>query len=145
MESSRLATTGSCVLDTHIWIWLLADQARLSRKTIVWLEEAAQQCPLLVPSICVWELAMLEKDSRVELPEPIDEWVKKSLSDWRIRKVDLTPEIMLESVHLPGRFHADPADRMIVATASLFKLPVVTNDKKILAYGKSGHVSVVRG
>lgn len=43
-------------------------------------------------------------------------------------------ETGLKSVALPGAFHADPAGRMIVATARRLAAPLVTRDEKILAY-----------
>jgi PIN domain nuclease of toxin-antitoxin system len=46
----------------------------------------------------------------------------------------LTPEICVESAELPGEFHGDPADQIIVATARLLAVPVVTSDRKILDY-----------
>ncbi len=49
----------------------------------------------------------------------------------------------MESVQLPGSFHADPADRMIVATARIAGAMLVTRDRRILDYGELGHVAVM--
>jgi len=46
----------------------------------------------------------------------------------------LTPEVAIESTHLPLPFHRDPADQIIVATARLHRCPLVTSDEKILRY-----------
>lgn len=48
--------------------------------------------------------------------------------------VELSPQIALESCDLPGKFHDDPADRIIVATARIHALELITKDKKILDY-----------
>lgn len=56
----------------------------------------------------------------------------------------LIPEIAVESVQLPDSFHGDPADRMIVATARVHQLTLLTHDKKILDYAKKEYVSVMR-
>jgi PIN domain nuclease of toxin-antitoxin system len=55
--------------------------------------------------------------------------------------MQLSPEIIVESTRLPGEFHKDPADQLIVATARLLNCPVVTEDAKILNYP---HVSTIR-
>jgi PIN domain nuclease of toxin-antitoxin system len=46
----------------------------------------------------------------------------------------LTPEIAIESTQLPGEFHRDPADQIIVATARIYNCPLLTSDKKIIDY-----------
>ena len=51
-----------------------------------------------------------------------------------VQLLPLTPEIAIESTRLPGPFHKDPAGRILVATARVLNLPVVTEDQKILSY-----------
>jgi PIN domain nuclease of toxin-antitoxin system len=51
-----------------------------------------------------------------------------------VRLVELTPRICVESTQLPGAFHRDPADQIIVATARVLDVPLVTVDGKILEY-----------
>jgi len=51
-----------------------------------------------------------------------------------VRVVELTPEIATESTRLPGEFHKDPADQIIVATARILKCKLVTSDERILKY-----------
>ena len=51
-----------------------------------------------------------------------------------------TPAIALDSVRLPGDFHADPADRLIIATARYWRVPLFTADQAILDYAAGGHV-----
>jgi len=51
-----------------------------------------------------------------------------------IRLLDLTPQIAIESTQLPGEFHRDPADQIIVATARIHDCPLLTVDDKILDY-----------
>ncbi len=52
----------------------------------------------------------------------------------------LTPEIAIDAANLPGSFHPDPADRLIVATARAHGATLLTTDAKILAYS---HVSTL--
>ena len=55
----------------------------------------------------------------------------------------IEPAIAVDSVRLPGRFHADPADRMIVATARRCGVPLVTADRAILSYAANGRLLAV--
>jgi PIN domain nuclease of toxin-antitoxin system len=57
--------------------------------------------------------------------------------------VPLTPEIALESTRLPAPFHGDPADRIIAATARRFSARLLTKDRKLLAYGRQGHLTLL--
>jgi PIN domain nuclease of toxin-antitoxin system len=52
----------------------------------------------------------------------------------KIDVIDLNAQIIIDSTHLPGSFHRDPADRMIVATSRVLKAPLITSDSKILKY-----------
>ena len=71
---------------------------------------------------------------------PVHEWFGKALAYPGNRVIELTSEIAIESTELPGEFHRDPADQIIVATARLYDSPLVTSDGKILQYP---HVNTV--
>ena len=60
--------------------------------------------------------------------------MESALARSGITVLPLTPDIAVESVQLPGEFHRDPADRILVATARIHACPLVTADEKILAY-----------
>lgn len=60
--------------------------------------------------------------------------METALSYPGIRLLDLTPQITIESIRLPGEFHRDPADQIIVATARIYDAPLLTFDEKILNY-----------
>ena len=77
---------------------------------------------------------------RLKLHLPVSDWIAAALGLPNIKLVSLTPEIAVESTQLPPPFHRDPADELIVATARIFKLPLLTADSKILAYP---HVSLL--
>lgn len=71
---------------------------------------------------------------RITLPLPVDEWLDQALAYPGIQLLELTPRIVVESTQLPGTFHRDPADQMIVATARVYDCPLITVDEKIRAY-----------
>lgn len=59
------------------------------------------------------------------------------------RTIDLTPEILVESTRLPGSPHKDPFDRIVMATARLEGLTVLTSDREILAYANAGYIAAI--
>ena len=57
----------------------------------------------------------------------------------------ITPEIAIKSSRLPGNFHGDPADRIIVSTARKLNATLITHDKNILRYSKDDYLKVIKG
>ena len=137
--------TGRLLLDTHVWLWLaFGTPEKLRPATRKALEQASAANPLLVSIVCVWEVALLESKKRLRLPMPVNEWVERALDRQDIRLIGLEhPTTVIDSCGLPGDFHSDPADRLMVATARRENAVLVTHDRKILAYGASGHVRVL--
>jgi PIN domain nuclease of toxin-antitoxin system len=95
---------------------------------------------LRISVISIWELAMLVKRGRVALPMNVRAWVEQALSKPGIAVAPLTPEIAIESGHLPGEMHGDPADRMLVATARVLGAKLVTKDAQLIRYSRQRHV-----
>jgi PIN domain nuclease of toxin-antitoxin system len=60
-----------------------------------------------------------------------------------MREAPISAAIAIHSSHLPGVLHADPGDRLIIATARHLGIPIVTGDHKILAYAEAGFVRVI--
>jgi PIN domain nuclease of toxin-antitoxin system len=77
---------------------------------------------------------MLHAKGRLNFAVPLQEWFDNILAESGILVLPLTPRITVEAYSLPGRFHDDPADRMIVATARNHDCLLLTEDKKILDY-----------
>lgn len=70
----------------------------------------------------------------MKLPLPVDEWLDVALAYPGIELLDLTLPIVVAATQLPGDFHRDPADQLIVATARLGGYPLLTVDARIRAY-----------
>jgi PIN domain nuclease of toxin-antitoxin system len=83
---------------------------------------------------------MLEKRGQVALPMNIRRRVEQALSKPGVAVAPLTAEIVIESVHLPGDLHGDPADRMLVATARVLGATLVTKDAELIRYSRQRHV-----
>jgi PIN domain nuclease of toxin-antitoxin system len=133
------------LLDTHIWIWLSLGTPGIFKPAVQKRLEAADRAqPLHVSIMSAWEVAILAAKGRLNLAMPTQAWIERSLSHPAMRLLALDdPAIVAESNELPGDFHADPVDRLLVATARIDNCTLVTRDQKILDYGKAGHVSVL--
>lgn len=122
-------------LDTHVLLWWASgERDRLSAPAIRAIEAELDGGRILVSSICAWELAMLVDRGRVALSIDTEEWLALAASVEALQFVPVDNDIAIKSVALPGEFHKDPADRIIVATARKLATPLVTADEKILAY-----------
>jgi PIN domain nuclease of toxin-antitoxin system len=132
------------LLDTHLWVWLLNGNAQVQQSAVFSpLLKASKKSGLYISAISIWEVAMLEAKKRITFSTDIRSWIHDAVSAPGLQVIPLLPDISIDSTHLPGEFHGDPADRIIVATARLLKCPVVTADKKILSYAKDGFVEAV--
>jgi PIN domain nuclease of toxin-antitoxin system len=87
-----------------------------------------------VSAISLWEIAKLVENGKLELPISLEKWFAEALSYPGVQIVELTPAIAIESTRLPGEFHRDPADQIVVATARILKCKLVTSDERILNY-----------
>jgi len=133
------------LLDTHAWFWLrLGEAAAFRRASMTAIQGAADRSALRVSVISVWEIAMLAGKGRVQLGLPTLDWVRRALAAPGLALADLTPEIAVEACGLPGEFHGDPSDRIIVATARVTGATLYTKDRSILAYSRRGHVKAAR-
>lgn len=121
------------LLDTHIWIWLVNGDSRLPQEYFDYIQEQEAE-GLGVSVFSCWEVAKLVEGGRTSLSLPMREWIAKALSYPGIRLLDFSPKVAVESTQLPGVFHRDPADQIIVATARIHACPLVTMDTKIRAY-----------
>jgi PIN domain nuclease of toxin-antitoxin system len=137
--------TGRLILDTHVWLWLaFGTPEKLKPDARKAVEQASVSSPLLVSIISVWEVALLESKKRLRLPMSVNEWVERALDRPDIRLIGLEhARTVIDSCRLPGDFHPDPADRLLVATARRENAVLVTHDRKILDYGSTGHVRVL--
>ena len=128
------------VLDTHIWYWWAGDSHKLTRRHRELIENAVA-VGIGVSIISCWEIAKKVQIGKLELDRPVAEWLQFATANPAVQVLPLTQEIAVESCQLPGQFHHDPADELIVATARVHGLSLLTADAKILAYP---HVSLLK-
>ena len=119
------------LLDTHVWIWMtIEEENRLSAKARGVIGVVRQKW---ISAISCWELAKLVEKRRISFSISTVNWIRRSLSEYRINIAELSPEIAVESTQLKG-FHQDPADQIIVATSRMLGMPVLTSDREILDF-----------
>lgn len=121
------------LLDTHVLIWWAnGEHERLSDPAITAIE--AKDHPRLVSAISCWEVAMLVQRGRLGLSIDCERWLALLEAVPGVQLLPLSPAVAVASARLPGTFHADPADRLLVAQARDLNIPLVTADSKIRAY-----------
>lgn len=130
------------LLDTSVFI-KLAEGLPISAAASAALLAADQRDDIAVSVISAWEVGLLatrtgrsaslfKGDARL--------WFRRALAISRFQLIGLDVECLLAAAYLPGEFHRDPSDRMIVAQSRQKDLVLVTDDRKILAYAEAGHV-----
>ena len=121
------------LLDTHIWVWWVhGDENLLPRHADLIAD--SEEDGVGISTIACWEVAKLVEYGRLELPVSVNEWLAEALAYPGVTLLPLSPEVAVESTQLPGTFHRDPADQIIVATARIHDIPLVTVDSKIVGY-----------
>ena len=131
------------LMDTHIFLWLMLKDSNLSKAEIELINQSAKTNSLYISAISLWEIALLEKRGRINLYQQPLKWIEEALDFPGINLAELSPAILCESVNLPEELHKDPADRMIVATARIMQLRLMTHDRKILDYKEKGLILCV--
>lgn len=122
------------VLDTHILVWWINRSSDLDQDQHSYLDVCCEMDGFGVSSISVWEIAKLVEYERLSLDRPVPEWVSTALATPNLDHLGLDPEIAIDSTTLPGEFHNDPADQMIVSTARVYECTLFTADDDIVDY-----------
>jgi PIN domain nuclease of toxin-antitoxin system len=97
---------------------------------------------VLVSPVSAWEVGLLAAKGRLTFLRHPNAWFRLFLGNSGVRLTPLTPEVAIESSFLP-RLHSDPADRLLIATARALGVPIVTRDRRILAYAEAGFVAAI--
>lgn len=120
------------LLDTHVWFWALESPKLLGAHGRAALESPDNE--LFVATISTVEFGQLQVSKRIEFKGTLESWVRRGTEALGLQTVELSHAIALLSYTLPGSFHKDPADRLLVATAIQHGYTMVTADERILAY-----------
>ena len=127
------------LLDTHALIWLMFGDSKLGEKALAAIRGACAEDRAYVSAITPWEIGVLVRKKRIDLYRDVLVWVRDALSLPGLKLTPLEPEIAVASTRLPFEMHADPADRILVATARHLGATLVTADGALLEFAKQGH------
>jgi len=133
LKNRKNFKTSKILLDTHVWVWI-CENKNISNQFKELIAKHHSTDSLYLSPISFWELGMLVKKGRLQVTMDCFEWVKKASAGLRI--VPISAQIAIHSSYLIGEMHKDPADRLLVATATLRKMAFATADEKLLLYGK---------
>jgi PIN domain nuclease of toxin-antitoxin system len=131
------------LIDTHVLVWAMTTSPRLGPKARALFESEFEETKLGISAITPWEIALLVTKNRLTFEVDVADWIAAALTHPRAALVPIEPVIAVESTRLPDYRTNDPADRIIVATARHFQIPLVTADRMILAYAKAGYLETV--
>ena len=120
------------VLDTHALLWWALDPGQLSSTAQQVLSDMERRGGF-ASAISIWELAIKVKRNKLQLPIGVDEFTRRIERSGVVQLVSVDAELWLRSVALPWD-HADPADRVIVATALALGLPLLSKDAAIRGF-----------
>lgn len=123
------------ILDTHVLLWWVSGSDLLSAAANKVIKRTLTKgSEIIISSISAWEISMLISKGRLVLSMDVESWLDEVAQIEGVRFVPVDNEIGIKSTALPGEFHKDPADRLIVATARKLAIPLVTADDKIISY-----------
>ena len=119
------------LLDTHALLWLCLEPKRLSRSAAAAIRKVVSTGGIGIASISLWEIAMLIALGRLSPRGTPDTWIAELVETSGVVVKELTPAVAVLSSQFPIDFPADPADRLIAATARAEGLTLITRDAKI--------------
>jgi PIN domain nuclease of toxin-antitoxin system len=124
------------LLDTHVWIWILAgDARRIGRRARSLLTRAESRDALRISPVTLFEVMALHAAGRLQLTRPPDEWIRQAIASAPVRIAELSPSIAIDAGRIPRDVLADPMDRLLVATAAKMEATMLSADARILQYG----------
>ena len=123
------------LFDTHVllyWLYWLGADPRLSLAQAQVIRQAGPTEPLWVSDISLWEIATLYALARITLRLPLRDWLEAATAPPLVQRLGITPAVAAAVAALPARFHRDPADRIIIASAQVLGGTLLTRDQRII-------------
>ena len=119
------------LLDTQVWLWMLASPERFSRKSRSLLVSADHE--LLLSAASAWEIVIKHGLGKLPLPEPPARYVPRMMALTSVTPLPVEHPHALHVAALPAH-HRDPFDRLLIAQAQIEKLPLMTADRSFRRY-----------
>ena len=131
------AAAGEVLLDTHVWVGLLApDVFTLPAATLRRLLTAQENGALCVPDVAIWEIALKAGKGSLPLRQSPRSWLDRARTAPGTRTIPFSAEMMIRTAELPAGAPPDPFDRAIIATALVEGIPLVTADRRIIDWAR---------
>ncbi|QHI68499.1 type II toxin-antitoxin system VapC family toxin [Tichowtungia aerotolerans] len=121
------------LLDTHTFIWLSSRPDQLPDRVLRTIENDMEG--LFISSITAEEIGLLSNTGKINTYGSVEKFISKNLKQFGIHEIPVDVEIGLASTQLP-QIHRDPFDRILIATAQLHKMTILTKDRVIPTYPK---------
>ena len=123
------------LLDTHVWLWTMAgDARRVGRRARQLLARAEKRGDVRISPASIFEIAALHSLGRLRLSRPVESWIREALETTGLRISPLSAEVAIDAGLIPRAALPDPLDRLLVATARDAQATLVTADDRILQY-----------
>ena len=119
------------LVDTQVWLWMLADPERLRAESRSLL--GSRDTEILFSAASTWEIAIKWAFGKLELPDDPEEVIGEMMSRTSVTPLAILHSHTLRVASLPDH-HRDPLDRLLVAQAQLTGVPLMTADPKIAQY-----------
>jgi PIN domain nuclease of toxin-antitoxin system len=123
------------LLDTHVWIWILAgDARRIGRRARALLTRAESRDAIRISPVTLFEVMALHAAGRLHLTRPPDEWIRQAMASAPVRIAELSASIAIDAGRISRDVLGDPMDRLLVATAAEMDATLLTADAHIFQY-----------
>ena len=119
------------LLDSSVWLMSALREQVLPEDIQEIVSNADETLGLSIFSL--WEAAKKHQQGKLSLPMDLPAWLKAAVP-LHVHILPLTADIIVESTRLPDFPVNDPADQLIVATARVHKLTLLTTDTKLKGY-----------
>ncbi|MGD0511854.1 MAG: type II toxin-antitoxin system VapC family toxin [Terriglobales bacterium] len=119
------------LLDTHVLVWMVADEDRLSRRAKSAIQSARVSDGLSIADVTIWELAFLIARGAIRTHNTIENTVRNFVTRSGVNVKPITAEIAVLATQFSGDYPKDPIDRLIGATARAEGIALVTRDERI--------------
>jgi PIN domain nuclease of toxin-antitoxin system len=119
------------LLDTHVFLWWVLDDERLSPFVRDFVADGKNE--LFLSSASCWEMMIKARIGRLTFPEPAEKYIPDQMTQNRLIGLPVQIVHALHLHSLPDH-HKDPFDRMLIAQAQVERMPIITNDSLLTAY-----------
>jgi PIN domain nuclease of toxin-antitoxin system len=123
------------VLDTCALLWWTLEPEKLSDKALTQCQKQEEDGRLLVSTISIWEIGIKQKQGKLDLGMSLEKYVSLLEKVSALHFIPVSNEVWIKSLALDWS-HKDPVDRVVVATAALENLSLITKDSVIRKFYK---------